>query len=132
VQGILNGDKTFSQFLNSNLNGQTAAQVFSAVDIRLNPDAKPTTMAETNEGSLAEGPIFLNPNGAFFNAAALSIDAQRGTNAPEGGSLRAQEIILLHELGHKVNALAADKGSPPWSQVNTWIIMNRCKGELAP
>jgi hypothetical protein len=116
-------------------NGGTSSQI----DIRLNPEERsPLTAARSEEGALASVPIFLNSKGAFFQstgsvdgkAVNLNLDPDKGPGSIPGGTIKAQEVILLYELGHVVNAIPDDGGNGALSQVNTQIIRYRCESLL--
>jgi RHS repeat-associated protein len=131
VLGILNGDNACSQFFNTAAGG-SAAQIFSAVDIRLNTDS-PTTGASTQEGKGADGAIFINKNGPFFNTSAIiGGKAQTLNVAPgyPGGFASTRKLIMLHELGHLVNALPVDGGNRSLSNQNTNTVIQHCSKEL--
>ena len=95
----------------------------------------------------AAGPgaiVTINGNGAFFRARGDIYRLQWPTGMTvetgdrrvmhvgpyQGGTLRAQIITLLHELGHVVGAIPEDDSSkfgPARSQRNTDIIVQQCK-----
>lgn len=109
----------------------SSADTFKKVDIRLNPNAPVQTAGESMQGSGANGPIFINPNSAFFKSTGVI----NGQSVPlnigpyTGGTLSAQETILAHELGHKVNAIPTDRGSSQ-SQKNTDTIVKQCGKQI--
>lgn len=136
--GILNGSNGCSEFFNSaaaglpDNNGSSAAQVFAAVDIRLNPES-PSVGARTEQDSGKNGPIFVNPNGPFFKSVGIiDFKIKQLSVAPgySGGTLRTQELILLHELGHKLGAIPADTNSQNQSVRNTETVIKQCRKEL--
>jgi RHS repeat-associated protein len=139
VLGILNSDNTCSEFFNAGAatlpgaNGATAAQIFSAVDINVTKDLPVTTAAVTQEGKGADGAIFVNLNGAFFNTSAVvKGTAQTLTVAPgyPGGFGSTRKLIILHELGHLLNLLPKDGNNASLSNANSQKIVDNCKKEL--
>lgn len=133
---VLSNSNSCSAFFNnaaSELNGgkQSAADIFGKVDIRLDPNAPVQTAGESMQGSGAAGPIFINPNSAFFN----STGVLNGQTVPlnigpyTGGTLSAQETILAHELGHKVSPIPPDRGSTQ-SQRNTDTVVKQCGKQI--
>jgi hypothetical protein len=140
ILGILGTSNSCSNFFNAAAatlpgnDGSSAAQIFSAVDIRLNPQASPTVGAQTAQGSGKDGPIFVNPSGPFFKSSAIvNFKITQLNVAPgfTGGTLRTQEVILLHELGHKVGAIPSDRNSTSQSNQNTETIIKNCLRELS-
>jgi hypothetical protein len=111
---------------------QSAADIFSHTDIRLDPNAPVTTAGESEQGSGSQGPIFINPNSAFSNSSGVVNGNTRSLNIGpyEGGSFAAQNTILAHELGHKINAIPADRNNSTNSNNNTNMIVAACQNQL--
>jgi hypothetical protein len=101
----------------------SAGGIFSGVDIRLNP-TRPTIGAQTEQGSGASGPIFVNPNGPFFPPMPLTPAYSVGPYGP--GTAQAQTTILFHELAHKMNGVPPDAGNVPQSTANTNTVLGNC------
>ncbi|HUL14725.1 MAG TPA: hypothetical protein VLV88_01920 [Terriglobales bacterium] len=90
--------------------------------------------------------ITLNAHGAFFANSAMILET-RAEGGPSqlrssellevggytGGTLRARELTLLHELGHVIDLLPLDAGVPGGPQIstrNTAEVLAHCKAEL--
>ncbi len=101
-------------------------------------------IARVMQGSGPGATITINGNGAFFRHSgdiyglewspgmAIKNGNQRFIHVGPylGGTLRAQTITLLHELGHVVGAIPEDGSSrfgPGRSQENTAVILRHCK-----
>jgi len=101
-------------------------------------------IARVMQGSGPGATITINANGAFFRNSgdiyglnwppgmAIKTGNQRFIHVGpyQGGTLRAQTITLLHELGHVVGAIPEDGSSrfgPGRSQENTAVILRHCK-----
>jgi RHS repeat-associated protein len=137
--GILNSNNSCSQFFDGaaaklpGADGASAAQIFSAVDIRLSPGAPASEGASTQQGSGKEGPIFVNPSGPFFKSSGIVDFKMTSLNVASGfpgGEPRTQKLILAHELGHKVGAIPSDSGDRGKSNRNTETIIKYCRKEL--
>jgi hypothetical protein len=103
-------------------------------------------VAWTRQGVGADSTITLNRHGAFFaKAARVLIENREGgppNDAPAklllvggfiGGTERARELTLLHELGHVIDLLPRDAGVPNGPQIsvrNTLEVLNHCQSEL--
>lgn len=138
VLGILSTQNSCSAFFDAaaatlpGANGATAAQIFSAVDIRLYV-APPTTGAVTQEGKGANGAIFVNKSGPFFNTFGTVNGKVQSLNvAPgySGGFSATKTLIMLHELGHLVGALPVDGNNQALSNKNTETIIQNCSKEI--
>jgi hypothetical protein len=101
-------------------------------------------VARARQASGTGATVTINGNGAFFRdrgdiyrldwptGMAIETGDRRVIHVGpyQGGTLRAQIITLLHELGHVVNAIPEDDSSrfgPARSQKNTDIIVRQCK-----
>jgi hypothetical protein len=79
VLAILNSNNACSLFFNPfaallpGAGGASAAQIFSAVDIRVFSDgsSSPAVAAQSIQSSGTDGPIIINPSGAFFNPSGI-------------------------------------------------------------
>lgn len=136
--GILNSSNSCSAFFNEaagklpGAGGESAAQIFSSVDIRL-VSISPATAAYTQQGQGADGVIFINKNGAFFNASILvdgKPQALNVANGYPGGFVSSGILVMLHELAHLVNAIPPDAGNPGQSKTNTQTIIDHCAEEM--
>jgi hypothetical protein len=90
--------------------------------------------------------ITLNAHGAFFESVAVvqKVRADGGPSRVEssrflivgkytGGSLRARELTLLHELGHVIDLLPLDAGVPDGPEIstrNTLEVLSHCQAQL--
>jgi hypothetical protein len=137
--GILDSNNSCSQFFDGaaaklpGANGASAAQIFSAVDIRLSPGTPASEGASTQQGSGKEGPIFVNPSGPFFKSSGIVDFKMTSLNVASGfpgGEPRTQKLILAHELAHKVGAIPSDSGDREKSNRNTETIIKYCRKEL--
>jgi RHS repeat-associated protein len=72
--------------------------------------------------------ITVNVNGAFFNAGPSTAVGFGLPSWIQGGSAAAQGEILLHELGHVVNAsgMQSDKGNNDAEARNNQLVMQHC------
>jgi hypothetical protein len=134
---ILSNSNSCSDFFNNSaveLTGEnsSAADIFKRTDIRLNPAAPVQTAGQSEQGSGSSGPIFINPNSAFFNSTGTINGQQVPLNIGPytGGTLQAQETILGHEFAHKVYAIPPDRGDAGQSQQNTTTVLNHCSNQI--
>jgi hypothetical protein len=90
--------------------------------------------------------VTLNAHGAFFVNAAMVLEAHAGGGPTRfeparllevggytGGTLRARELTLLHELGHVIDLLPLDAGVPRGPEIsmhNTEQVVAHCKAEV--
>ena len=101
-------------------------------------------IARTSQNTGAGTTIVLNANGAFFHARGrvyrvdwpgeTPIDTGNHRNIHvgpyDGGTLRAQILVLLHELAHVIGAIPEDasaKFGVGLSQQNTETVLRSCK-----
>jgi hypothetical protein len=88
--------------------------------------------------------ITLNINGAFFQASAIAVETRAegglartlrpqeiGVGPFRGGSLGAQVVAILHELGHLEGMLPQDEGDVEGrSRKNTQEVLQNCRAEV--
>ena len=90
--------------------------------------------------------ITLNAHGAFFANSAMVLEVRSGGGPSHydsaqlldvggytGGTLRARELTLLHELGHVIDLLPLDAGVPGGPQIstrNTAEVLAHCRAEV--
>ncbi len=90
-----------------------------------NQDGTPTGIA-------ASAAIAVNDAGAFFNAKLADKTFTVGRRAYTGGTLKAQAAILVHELGHLMNAVGgaasfqADAGNKQAGRANDQLVDQYC------
>ena len=68
--------------------------------------------------------VAVNDQGSFFNAKLGDKVLTVGRRAPMGNTLRAQATILIHELGHLMNGIAAPKPVRFCPAIARWIRLN--------
>jgi hypothetical protein len=87
---------------------------------------------ETLAGVPAGWIITVNDEGAFFNAKVGGKTFTVGRRAYNGGTLKAQAAILIHELGHLMNALGgaalfqSDAGNKKAGRANDKLVDTYC------
>jgi RHS repeat-associated protein len=133
---LLSGKNPCSAFFNnaagafSEGSQPSAVAIFQAVDIR-GFSTGAGIAAETDQGTGWTSPIFVNSNGAFYNAVGIvNFQAKTLSVGPyTGGTLQAQMVTLLHEFAHDINAVPRDTDKPndPQSAANTDTILNHCE-----
>ena len=90
-----------------------------------NQDGTPT-------GTAASAAISVNDSGAFFNAKLGDKTFTVGRRAYTGGTLKAQAAVLIHELGHLMNAVGgaagfqADAGNRKAGRANDQLVDQNC------
>jgi RHS repeat-associated protein len=152
VKAVLNGNNDCSKFFNSNspavevsaaaakgtaLEGlvpTTAGEFFASDTIQATgalPSGQslpPGVAAYTYEFAGAAATIYVNSeSNSLFNASGPSpgLTFVLPDNLA-GGSLGADSVFLLHELGHTLGTIPPDAGSQARSRVNTQTIVEHC------
>jgi hypothetical protein len=98
----------------------------------------PTASVPSGSGGVTGIPAGIitavNDNGAFFNATTANGQGQTltfgvGPRAYNGGTLKAQAFILLHELGHGISiaGFQNDNGIPKAGKANDKLVDQNCR-----
>ena len=83
-------------------------------------------MPDASTGSYSQTPIYVNSLGRFYTDRYNS-NLIGGYSA---GSPGAREVILLHELAHKIlppGFVGDDAGTPGASEKNTTLVLQNCE-----
>ena len=137
--GILNGNNSCSAFIDG-ANPGSAAAMFSSesifvTDINANTGNQTYsggTGANSIQGAGSDSRIWINKNGPFFRSIGIvnfkMISLYVGKYA--GGTLKAQVLIILHELAHIKGKIPADGSDPRKSDKNTNEILKYCSHQI--
>lgn len=87
---------------------------------------------QSTQGVGSDTTIFVNPNGPFFKPVTADDGGISFLQVGPffGGTIPAKATILVHELGHTINALPSDMGSPGQFMGNTNAVLLNCYSQV--
>ena len=101
------------------------------IAVKDEPADKKNAIENAHTGSETEGAaLTVNGLGAFFhdsyNGSPITTDRKK----IKGGTVEAQEFILLHEVAHATEVLAHDKGDQKKVDDNDKVLEKECKDTI--
>ena len=138
---ILNGKNDCSTFFDNGTPG-SAAKILSSTTVKVSDrdprtekgsSWKAGTTALAPQGGGANSTIWVNKNGAFFNAKGIidfKVENLSVADGFTGGTLGTQVLALAHETSHLVGIAKPDANNDPQGKANTQQILDHCKTQI--